>query len=214
MNAHVSHLGASHSADGPSPERRSSRSQRATKSSWSKRLLGGVGILLATTTAVALGCAGPAKRPDGGVGLLPVGADAPEISARDLQGQPVQLSSFRGHPVVVYFYPQDGTPGCTKEACAFRNAWKRYENAGVEVIGVSTNSEARHREFQKDEHLPFPLASDEDGAVGGRYGVKKHLWGFDRVSFLIDKEGKVARVYPNVDPAVHANQVLREVTNL
>src|SRR5450432_4293831 len=85
------------------------------------------------------GCARPAARPDGGQGPLGVGSIAPEVVGRDIEGREVRVSQQGGHPVVVYFYPKDGTPGCTKEACAFRDVWKEYEQAHVTVIGVSTN---------------------------------------------------------------------------
>ena len=156
---------------------------------------------------------GEVKRPDGGQGLLPVGADAPDVVGRDAAQHDVHLSELKGHPVVVYFYPQDGTPGCTKEACAFRDAWTRLEKADVQVIGVSTNSESSHHDFQKKEKLPFALASD-DGKVGDAYGVKKNLWGFERVSFLVNREGKIAHVWPSVDPAVHADEVVNEASRL
>jgi thioredoxin-dependent peroxiredoxin len=160
-----------------------------------------------------LAACGPVKRPDGGSGLLPVGATAPEVVGRDAQSREVRLSALRGRPVVVYFYPADGTPGCTKEACAFRDAWDRLQRAEVAVIGVSTNSAERHAEFLKEERLPFALASD-DGTVGRAYGVKKNLWGFDRVSFLIGRDGKVAHVWPSVDPGVHADDVLRAASGM
>lgn len=160
----------------------------------------------------ALAC-GPVKRPDGGSGLLPVGAEAPEVVGHDAEQHEVRLSSMKGRPVVVYFYPQDGTPGCTKEACAFRDAWKRLEKADVQVIGVSTNSASSHEDFQKKQKLPFALASD-DGKIADAYGVKKNLWGFDRVSFLVGRDGKVAHVWPSVDPAVHADDVVREASRL
>jgi thioredoxin-dependent peroxiredoxin len=168
-------------------------------------------LFLAVTTVA---CAGAAKRPDGGEGLLPVGAAAPDVVGHDASQQEVRLSAMRGKPVVVYFYPQDGTPGCTKEACAFRDAWKRYETAEVGVIGVSTNSAERHREFQKKEKIPFALASDDAGTIGAAYGVKKNLWGYDRVSFLVDRDGKIAHVWPSVDPGVHADEVLRTAAAL
>jgi thioredoxin-dependent peroxiredoxin len=168
--------------------------------------------LLSIAAFVGIGC-GPVKRPDGGQGLLPVGADAPEVVGRDAEQHEVRLTALKGRPVVVYFYPQDGTPGCTKEACAFRDAWKRLESADVQVIGVSTNSATSHEDFQKKQHLPFALASD-DGKVGDAYGVSKHVWGFDRVSFLVGRDGKVAHVWPAVDPAVHADEVVREASRL
>ena len=164
--------------------------------------------------ALVVSACGQAKRPDGGVGLLPVGSSAPDITAEDPAQHEVKLSSMRGRPVIVYFYPKDGTPGCTKEACAFRDAWKKYETANVGIIGVSQQSTERHRAFQKDEHLPFALASDEKGAVGAAYGVKDGIIGYERVSFLVDKDGKVAHVWPDVDPGTHADQVLSEATAL
>jgi len=172
---------------------------------------GAIAALFLAVTTVACTAA---KRPDGGEGLLPVGAAAPDVVGHDATQQEVRLSAMRGKPVVVYFYPQDGTPGCTKEDCAFRDAWKRYETAEVGVIGVSTNSADRHREFQKKEKIPFALASDDSGTVGSAYGVKKNLWGYDRVSFLIDRDGKIAHVWPSVDPGVHADEVLREAAAL
>ena len=170
-------------------------------------------LLLAALALAAVfsGC-GSVKRPDGGEGLLPVGASAPDLVATDGTNHETRLSSLRGRPVVVYFYPADGTPGCTKEACAFRDAWARFERANVSVIGVSSNSAASHRDFQRDEHLPFPLASDESGSIGVAFGVSHKLWGYDRVTFLVGPDGKIAHVWPSVDPAIHAQEVLAEAT--
>src|SRR5690606_39017353 len=128
-------------------------------------------------------------------------------------GHEVRLGELRGSPVVVYFYPQDATPGCTKEACAFRDAWGRFSADGVRIIGVSTNSKASHAEFSKKHFLPFALASD-DGTIGAAYGVKKNVWGFERVTFLVGRDGRIARVWPSVDPALHAEEVLREAKEL
>jgi peroxiredoxin Q/BCP len=170
--------------------------------------------VLAFTFALALTACGDVRRPDGSYGLLPVGASAPDVSAEDATGHATRLSEKRGRAVVVYFYPADETPGCTKEACAFRDAWTKLEAAEVDVIGVSTNSVERHRTFQKKQNLPFALAADETGSIGAAYGVRKNLWGYDRVTFLVDREGKVARVWPSVDPAVHAEEVLRAASTL
>ncbi len=161
---------------------------------------------------LALVACGPVKRTDGGTGLLPVGASAPDLVGRDAEHREVRLSEMRGRPVVVYFYPSDGTPGCTTEACAFRDAWKKYEQANVGIVGVSNDSPKSHEKFQHDEQLPFPLVADETGAIGAAYGVKKNLWGYDRVSFLVDRDGKIAKVWPSVDPGVHAAEVLAEAT--
>jgi thioredoxin-dependent peroxiredoxin len=180
----------------------------------SRRRFGLVALALALTgAAYFVGC-GQVKRPDGGEGLLPVGASAPDVAARGEGDTDVRLSQMRGHPVVVYFYPADGTPGCTKEACAFRDTWAKFEAAQIGVIGVSSNSLSSHKTFRAEQHLPFPLASDEDGNVGSAYGVTKKLWGYDRVTFLVDKEGKIAKVWPSVDPAVHAEEVLAEAARM
>jgi peroxiredoxin Q/BCP len=169
-----------------------------------------VSILAAS---LALAC-GTVKRPDGGVGLLPPGASAPEVVGVDAVGKEFRLSAARGKPVVVYFYPRDGTPGCTKEACAFRDVWAKFEKADVAIVGVSTNSAESHREFRKDHAIPFALAADESGSIGAAYGVSKKLWGYDRVTFLVGRDGKVAKVWPSVDPGVHAAEVLSEATRV
>lgn len=170
--------------------------------------------LAVVVLSLVVGGCGSVSRPDGGSGLLPVGSRAPEVTGRKLDGSEVTLLASKGKPVVVFFYPKDGTPGCTKEACAFRDAWKRYEAAGVVVLGVSTDSLASHAEFQKNHELPFALASDESGALGKGYGVPTKPWGYARVSFLVDRAGAVAHVWPDVDPGVHADEVLARVAAL
>lgn len=171
-------------------------------------------VALVALALLVVACGGTVKRPDGGVGLLPVGSTAPDVAGEGPAGEQVRLSQLRGKPVVVYFYPKDDTPGCTKEACAFRDAWKSYESAGVAVLGVSNDSAASHREFQKKHTLPFPLVADESGAVAASYGVSKKLFGYERVTFLVGKDGRVAHVWPDVDPGVHARDVLAEVQKL
>jgi peroxiredoxin Q/BCP len=167
--------------------------------------------MLAALSLVSLAACGPAKRPDGGVGLLPVGGVAPDVVGFDATGSEVRLSQVTAahEKAVVYFYPKDESPGCTKEACAFRDAWDRYTKAGVRVIGVSSDSRESHTEFLQKKHLPFALAADESGAVGASYGVPKRLWGFSRVTFLVGADGKVAHVWPDVDPGIHATEVLQ-----
>jgi peroxiredoxin Q/BCP len=163
----------------------------------------------------AAGCAAR-QRPDGGKGLLPVGAAAPDLAGQTLDDRTVRLADVRGCAAVVYFYPRDGTPGCTKEACAFRDSWSRFRQAGVTIFGVSNQSAARHREFASEHQLRFPLVADESRAVEHAYGVPDALLGFGeaRVSFLIDPAGHVARIWPDVDPALHANEVLAAATAL
>lgn len=155
-----------------------------------------------------LACYSQAKRPDGGEGLLPVGSKAPAVSAIDATDRVTKLEELRGHPVLVYFYPGDETPGCTKEACALRDSYKRYEAAGVKIIGVSTNSSESHKAFIKNHALPFPLAADEDGTIGKAFGVKKSVFGYERVSFLVGADGTIQKVWPDVDPVLHATEVL------
>jgi peroxiredoxin Q/BCP len=170
---------------------------------------------LMTLTIVSLLAACAAQqRPDGGKGLLPVGANAPDLTGRDAAGAEVRLSEQHGHPIVVYFYPKDGTPGCTKEACAFRDAWSKFSAQGVTIFGVSRDSEASHVEFRKEHELPFPLVADESGSIQTAYGVPSRLGMAARVSFLVDGSGRIARVWPDVDPGVHADEVLKAAEEL
>ncbi|HEV7733720.1 MAG TPA: peroxiredoxin [Candidatus Binatia bacterium] len=163
---------------------------------------------------LAAGC-GQTRRPDGNVGLLPVGAKAPDVVGEDVQGKTVKLSDVKGTLAVVYFYPKDGTPGCTAQACAFRDTFDRLQQAGVTVFGISRDSAASHREFRAEHKLPFPLVADESGDVARAYGVpSKFLIMTARVTFLIDADGNVARVWPDVDPAVDAKRVLEAAGEL
>jgi len=158
-------------------------------------------ILLACTRS-------PVKRPDGGEGLLPVGAVAPDFVAKDPKGHDVRIADQRGHAAVVYFYPKDGTPGCTTEACAFRDAWAKYEAAHVTLVGVSRDSDESHRAFVAKHKLPFALAADENGEIERSYGVGSTLGMSNRVTFLVGPDGRIAQVWPDVDPGVHASEVL------
>jgi peroxiredoxin Q/BCP len=163
-------------------------------------------ILLAP---VALAACTQARRPDGGEGLLPVGAVAPDVRGKDADGRPVSLDGSAGHAAVVYFYPKDETPGCTTEACAFRDAWERYKKRGIMVFGVSRDTAESHAEFAKRHHLPFPLIADQDGYIARSYGVGSNIIGLTRrVTFLVGPDGRVLRVWPDVDPGVHADEVL------
>ena len=166
-------------------------------------------LLALALAASLLACSG-AQRPDGGRGLLPVGSPVPALQANDQHGAPRSLASERGKPFVVYFYPRDATPGCTAEACSFRDVWKRYEEAGVGVFGVSSDDEASHKKFADEHKLPFPLIADADGSWARAFGVSSTFGLYARVTFLIDRQGKVARVYPEVDPGVHAGRVLTD----
>jgi peroxiredoxin Q/BCP len=169
---------------------------------------------LVFASSLSLVACGAAQRPDGGTGLLPVGSFAPELSALDQNGKSHSLVEERGHAVIVYFYPKDGTPGCTKEACAFRDTWKSYTDAGVQVFGISADDQKSHEQFAKEEKLPFPILADPDHKWIGAFGVATRLGMASRVSFLLDKEGKVAKIYPDVDPAFHAADVLKDAAAL
>jgi peroxiredoxin Q/BCP len=174
---------------------------------WSKLTVG-----VSAAALLSLVACGEVKRPDGGVGLLPVGAVAPDVQGTDASGKTVHLSDARGGRAVVYFYPKDGTPGCTTEACAFRDSWKRYEAAHVLLFGVSSDSAESHVDFAKHHSLPFPLVADNDGTIAKAYGVKSTLGLDSRVSFLVGPDGKIEKVWPRVDPAVHADEVLAAAT--
>lgn len=146
--------------------------------------------------------------------LLKVGDQAPEVALLDQEGQEQRLSNYRGQPVVVFFYPKDDTPGCTKEACAFRDVWDRYVEANIAVIGVSADDVDSHKKFMEKHELPFTLLADTEAELGKAFGLKPKLGFLPRVSFLLDKEGVIQAVYPDVDPGVHAEQVLSDVGRL
>jgi peroxiredoxin Q/BCP len=132
----------------------------------------------------------------GKVGLAP-GDRAPEFSLPDANGRSVRLADFRGkRAVVLYFYPKDDTPGCTKEACGFRDSYEEFTAAGAEVIGVSSDSGASHQGFARKHKLPFTLLSDRDGTVRKQYGVPATLGLLPgRVTFVIDRAGVVRHVF-------------------
>ncbi len=160
---------------------------------------------------MACGC-GATQRPDGGEGLLAEGAAAPDLTAPDHMGSEVALRDQKTS--LVFFYPKDGTPGCTKEACAFRDVWAKFDAAGIRVIGVSTDDAESHRAFAKEHELPFSLVADEDRKWAEAFGVGKMLGMSERVSFLIGPDGKIRKVYPEVDPGVHASDVLADAGRL
>ncbi|MFT3770392.1 MAG: peroxiredoxin [Minicystis sp.] len=170
--------------------------------------------LVTVAAALALGGCSASARPDGGTGLLPAGKPAPDLAAPDQNGKTHRIAEERGHALIVYFYPKDNTPGCTKEACAFRDAWDRYQKAGVQVFGVSADDQKSHEAFAKEQKLPFPILADPAHAWSGAFGVGTKLGMTSRVSFLIDPAGQIAKVYPNVDPALHADEVLKDAAAL
>ena len=170
-------------------------------------------VAVVTSLAVAVGCSVP-KRPDGGTGLLAVGSPVPKVTGVDQSGKEHSLADLGGKPTVVYFYPKDGTPGCTKEACAFRDVWNKYEAAGVLVFGVSRDTRESHEKFAVKHSLDFPLIADPQGTWADAFGVGRTAGLYHRVTFLVGRDGKIAKVYPNVDPGVHAGQVLQDVKAL
>ena len=146
---------------------------------------------------------------------LKEGDNAPDFATRDERGQPVTLSDLRGQRVVLYFYPKDDTPGCTKEACSFRDNYATFEEAGIRVLGVSLDAEDSHQAFISKYNLPFTLLSDTDHSVADAYGVygeqkwgdKKYM-GVARKTFLIDEEGKIRKIFDKVNVEQHADEVL------
>ena len=157
---------------------------------------------------------GAVVRTDGGRGLLAEHATAPDFSAPDQNGRTRTLREFRGHAVVLFFYPRDGTAGCTREACAFRDAWQRLEQAGGQVVGVSTDDVESHARFATEHGLQFPLLADSSGNILRAYGVGTTLGMASRVTFVIGPDGRVVRVFPDVDPAIHANEVIQVLQTL
>jgi peroxiredoxin Q/BCP len=140
---------------------------------------------------------------------------APEFSLADENGVNRSLSEFRGAPVVLYFYPKDDTPGCTTEACAFRDDYSVYRQAGVTILGVSPDSAKSHTKFKEKYNLPFTLLADEEHAVCELYGVwglKKMMGreytGVFRTTFVIDANGKIVKVFEGVKPDGHSAEVL------
>jgi peroxiredoxin Q/BCP len=167
-------------------------------------------VLLAGSTA----CGGT-QRTDGSAekrAFLTAGTEVPALVRVDHRGKVVSLRSET--PTLVYFYPKDGTPGCTKEACAFRDAWQQYDAAGLRVIGVSSDSEADHRAFADEHGLPFSLIADPEHVWSDAFGVGTFAGLDSRVSFLIDSTSRVAKAYEDVDPGVHASEVLQDAEKL
>ena len=150
--------------------------------------------------------------------MLKIGDLAPDFTLTDKDGQAVSLSDFRGKKVVLYFYPKDNTPGCTRQACAFAGAYAEFQNRGVEVIGVSRDSVASHVKFAEKFGLPFVLLSDPDRIAIEAYGVwqekkmcGKVSMGVVRTTYLIDEQGVIIDVMPRVKPDTNAQEILERI---
>jgi peroxiredoxin Q/BCP len=150
--------------------------------------------------------------------MITVGETAPDFELETDSGESVRLSDYRSRSVILYFYPKDDTPGCTKEACGIRDNWGEFERRGAVVLGVSADSVASHQRFKAKYRLPFTLLADTEHKVAELYGAwqpkrlaGKSFLGMVRSTFLIDAEGKVAKVWPKVDPAKHTDWVLAEL---
>ena len=147
--------------------------------------------------------------------MVKEGATAPAFKTTNTNGESVSLKDFRGQKVVLYFYPKDDTPGCTKEACSFRDGFSKFKKRGITILGVSPDSEKSHQKFTAKYKLPFTLLADTDHSIADAYGVygeKKFMgrtyMGVHRTTFLIDEKGKIRKVFEKVKPDDHADEVL------
>jgi len=139
---------------------------------------------------------------------LQVGTTAPAFTAKDTNGNTVSLSDFAGKKVILYFYPKDDTPGCTKQACSFRDAYADYQDKNIVVLGVSKDDETAHQQFTQKYNLPFPLLADVDGSIINAYDVAGSSGYAQRVTYVIDESGKIMHVDSSVKTESHANDIL------
>lgn len=149
--------------------------------------------------------------------MLQVGQSAPDFTLNTTGGAPFRLADRRGRHLVLYFYPKDDTPGCTAEACSFRDQYEEFQELGADVVGISSDSEASHRKFTQKHRLPFPLLADPGGQVRKLYEVPRALLGLlpGRVTFVIDKEGIIQYIFNSLSGATdhvrHAKDVLNRL---
>lgn len=153
--------------------------------------------------------------------MLNIGTLAPDFTLLDQDGVSQSLKTYRGKYILLYFYPKDDTPGCTKEACTIADVYNDFSKLNVVVLGVSKDTPSSHKKFAEKYSLPFTLLSDTDAAVIETYGAwqektmfGKTALGISRISYLIDPEGKIVKVYPKVDPASHALEILKDIKSL
>jgi peroxiredoxin Q/BCP len=150
--------------------------------------------------------------------MIAVGKKAPEFTLQDQHDKTHSLKDYRGKRVLLYFYPKDDTPGCTQEACNFRDGYKDFQKMGLVILGISADSVKSHKKFAEKFNLPFPILSDETKEVCEAYGVWKkkkfmgrEYMGIERSSFMIDEEGKIAKIYAQVKAATHADEVKGDI---
>jgi peroxiredoxin Q/BCP len=146
--------------------------------------------------------------------VLREGSIAPDFEARDSDGRLVRLSDFRGRPVVLYFYPEDDTPGCTREACAFRDDLEGFQAKGAVVLGVSTQDEASHRAFRERYNLTFGLLADPEKTVSRRYRALGLLGLAKRITYVIGPTGVILAAFRRIDPKSHSEEALRVLASL
>ncbi len=153
--------------------------------------------------------------------MVKVGEKVPQMSLRDQDGKDVKLSDFKGKILVLYFYPKDDTPGCTKEACSFRDSYQDIKSKDIEVVGVSFDNEESHKKFIKKYNLPFTLLIDSERGLAKKldvYGKKSFMgrsfFGVKRMTFLIDKDGVIRHIFNNVKPEGHSQEVLEKIKEL
>ncbi len=160
--------------------------------------------VLVFTVLLAIGCSRPPS-------TIAVGSAAPAFAAKAHDGYDVRVPAAEAKPVVLYLYPKDETPGCTKEACSFRDAWQTLAKTGVILVGISTDTLESHKDFAKHYDLPFHLVSDPDGAIARSYGVGKTFGMLQRQTVVIGADGNVKKIYRDVDVSKHAAEVLADV---
>lgn len=146
--------------------------------------------------------------------FLAPGTSAPDFEATDQEGSPVRLRDFRGRPVVLYFYPEDDTPGCTREACAFRDESETFRAKGAVVLGVSTQDEASHRAFRDKHGLNFPLVADPEKRITRAYHALGLLGLAKRVTYVIGPDGRIVAAFRRLDPKSHSEEALRVLSGM
>lgn len=163
-------------------------------------LAGLLGILLFTMTACV-------KEED----MLSVGSTAPDFELLDQDGNTHKLSSYLGKKVLVYFYPKDNTPGCTAEACALRDSFNELQTKNLKIFGISADTVESHKKFAQEHGLPFTLLADPEKKAVSLYKANGKLF-VSRISYLIDEEGKIMKIYPSVNPLNHASEILSDLS--